>query len=73
MYKSTRRYGLQSIVFANNPWALIRTTVKAVNPQAARREALAALDQAEQFFRSGVEAQLLGAKPVLLLLVPQLG
>src|ERR1043165_3366848 len=66
MYKGTRRYGLQSNVFSTNPWALMRTAAKSECPPAAQAEALAAIDQAQQFFQAGVSAALVGAKPLLL-------
>ncbi len=66
MYKGARRYGLQSNVFSTNPWALIRTAVKTGCVSSARPEALASVDQAQQFFAAGVDAELVAAKPLLL-------
>lgn len=65
MYKGTRRYGLQSSVFATNAWAIVRNSVKERCPTAAQAEALAYVAQAEDFFRAGVSAQLWAAKPLL--------
>jgi hypothetical protein len=66
MYKGTRRYGLQSNVFSTNPWALMKTAVKSECPTHAQAEALACLDQAQQFFGAAVRADLVAAKPLLL-------
>lgn len=66
MYRGTRRYGLQANVFATNPWAIIRGSIKARCPSGCAPEAKAAVLQAEQFFRAGVDAELWAAKPLLL-------
>src|ERR1051326_1462447 len=66
MYKGTRRYGLQSNVFSTNPWALMKTAVKSECPTHAQAEALACLDQAQQFFGAAVRPDLVAAKPLLL-------
>jgi hypothetical protein len=53
-YRTNRRYGLHSHVYASNPWALIQVSVRARCPAAARDEAVASLEQAEFFYRSAV-------------------
>ena len=32
MYRGNRRYGLQTRIYATNPWALIRTAIKSTSP-----------------------------------------
>lgn len=66
LYKGTRRYGLQSSLFATNPWALIRASVEERCPAAARPEALASLAQGEQLFESAEQSRTLAGKPLLL-------
>lgn len=63
-YKGARRHGLNSHVYATNPWALIQVAVRKQCPAVARDEALASLQQAEFFFHSAVEARETAAKPL---------
>lgn len=67
MYKSSRRYGLQSHIFATNPWAIILASLKNSNcPPPSKAEAVACLTQAEQFFKAANDARLWASKPLLI-------
>jgi hypothetical protein len=52
-----RHRGLQSRLFALDPWAIIRQTVEneCPSPRSRRDEALAPLEQAEDFYVMGIE------------------
>ena len=67
MYRTTRRYGLQSHVYVTNPWAVIRS---AVNGRCAtaplRLEAGAYTDQARFLFDAATGTKEWAAKPLLL-------
>ena len=63
-YKGSRRHGLNSHVYATNPWALIQVAVRKHCPAVAKEEALASLQQAEFFYHSAVEARETAAKPL---------
>src|ERR1017187_511025 len=64
MHKGSRRYGLQSNLFAVDPWTIIRDKIRTVCPTAARQEASACLDQASDFFRSSQAAAITAARPL---------
>ena len=66
MYRTTRRFGLQSSVFVTNPWTLIGEAIRERCPKEAKLEAESSLQQAEFFFNSGIDANLIAAKPLLL-------
>lgn len=66
MRKSSRRYGLQSHLFASNPWAVIRQSIADRCPAARREAANAFIAQAEDFYRSASAGQHTSAKPLLL-------
>ena len=66
MYKTSRRYGLQTNVYATNPLGLVRDAIRTQCPAAARPEALAYVSQAEFFLRSAAGSQEWAAKPLLL-------
>jgi YaaC-like Protein len=66
VYKGTRRYGLQSNLFAVDPWTIIRDKIRTVCPVAARPEAIACLEQASDFFRSSQAATITAARPLQL-------
>jgi hypothetical protein len=63
-YRTSRRYGLHSHLYASNPWALIQVSVRDNCPTVSRDEALASLEQAEFFYRSAVGAREWAAKPL---------
>lgn len=65
MYRGTRRPGLQSYIFATNPWALISASIRERCPAVARDEALASIVQAESFYKAATEADVWAAKPLL--------
>ena len=66
MYRTTRRYGLHSIVYVTNPWATIEASIQARCPAVARLEALGSLRQATYFYRAADESENWAAKPLLL-------
>lgn len=63
--RTTRRFGIQSRIFATNPWAIIRGAINKNCPTAAKVQAHAFRDQAEDYFNAAKNAGLLAAKPVL--------
>ncbi|HEU4454083.1 MAG TPA: YaaC family protein [Longimicrobium sp.] len=65
MFRGTRRPGLQSRIFATNPWALISASIRERCPAGARPEALASIIQAESFYKAATEAGIWAAKPLL--------
>jgi hypothetical protein len=64
--RTTRRFGLQSTLFATNPWAVITQSVKSRCPAPARPAALAFLSQATDFYAAATSAGVVAAKPLLL-------
>lgn len=66
MRRGTRRYGLQSRIFATDPWSVIRHYIDKRCPGAAKTQAHAFREQAQDFFRAAEVASLFTAKPVLL-------
>jgi len=60
--------GLQSRLFALDPWAIMRQTVETEcpRPRARRNEALATLEQAEDFYVMGTERGTEAAQPLAL-------
>ena len=66
MYRTTRRFGLQSSVFVTNPWTFLGEAIRELCPKGAQPEARSCLQQAEFFFNSGIDAELIPAKPLLL-------
>jgi hypothetical protein len=61
-----RRTGLQSSVFAIDPWTIINASVKQRCPTAAKTEALAFVEQARDFYTAAVSAAIAAARPLLL-------
>lgn len=64
MHKGSRRYGLQSNLFAVDPWTIIRDKIRTVCPAQARPEATACLEQASDFFKSSQAASITAARPL---------
>lgn len=64
MHKGSRRYGLQSNLFAVDPWAIIRDKIRTVCPAQSRQEATACLEQASDFFKSSQAASITAARPL---------
>ncbi len=65
--RTTRRYALQPIIFANSPWNIIRNklTDTSTNNPDEKREALAFVDQAEDYFTAARHTLTIATKPVL--------
>lgn len=63
-----RHRGLQSRLFVLDPWAIVRQTVEkeCPRPQSRRHEALATLEQAEDFYAMGTERGTEAAQPLAL-------
>lgn len=66
MGRTTRRYGLQSRIFATDPWAVIRHSIDQRCPAAGKAQAHAFRAQSQDYFRAAEVAGLFTAKPVLL-------
>ena len=66
MRRSTARYGLQSRIFASEPWNLIQRAVNEDCPQPARGLALAFLEQARDFATAAQLGSVRAAKPLLI-------
>ena len=64
--RTSRRYGLQSRVFASDPWSVIRNCVSQRCPDPASDQARAFQEQAEDYFRAADVAGLFTTKPLLL-------
>ncbi len=64
--RSNRRYGLQSKLFAANPWSVINQSIQEHCPEPAKRQALAFIEQAEDFYRSSQSSSIVAAKPLLI-------
>jgi len=63
--KGRRRYGLQSKLFAANPWSVIHQAIQDSCPASAKRQALAFVEQAEDFYRSSQSSSIVAARPLL--------
>jgi len=50
--RTTRRFGIQSRIFATNPWAVIRGEINKYCPASAKIQAHAFRDQAEDYFHA---------------------
>lgn len=66
MRKGSRRYGLQSNLFAADPWTIIRDKVRTDCPLSARQEANACVEQASDFFGSSQTSIITAARPLQL-------
>ena len=66
MGRTTRRYGLQSRVFATDPWAVIRNSINKRCPAVSKAQAQAFREQAQDYFKAAEVAGLFTTKPVLL-------
>jgi len=64
--RTIRRYGLQSHIFAYNPWAVIKNSIRLRCPDSAKAQALAFIGQAEDYFKAATSGGVIAAKPVLL-------
>ncbi len=66
MHKGSRRYGLQSNLFAADPWTIIRDKIRTDCPSSARQEANACVEQASDFFSSSQTSVITAARPLQL-------
>lgn len=65
MTRTTRRFGLQSVIFASSPWEIIRDSIRTECLASSRAEALAYADQAQEYFGAAEKASTVATKPVL--------
>ncbi len=65
-YQGQKRIGVQSTVFALDPWTIINSSVKQHCPPIAKDEALAYIEQAQDFYTAAVSAAIAAARPLLL-------
>lgn len=67
MRRSTRRWGLNSRLFATDPWPVIRRAIHDSKlPRPAQEEAITYIAQARAFYRGAADAALSEAQPLLL-------
>ncbi len=66
VYKTTRRAGIHSTLFALDPWNIIVASIRKDCPQGARDEAKACVEQAQDFYNASLTATLASARPLLL-------
>lgn len=64
--KKNRRYGLQSKLFASNPWGVINQAINERCDAAAKSQAISFLEQAEDFYRCSLTSSIVAAKPLLI-------
>jgi hypothetical protein len=65
MARETRRFGLQSRVFASDPWNVFERAVHRKCPELVKKGALAYLEQAHDFFIASQTGGVRAAKPLL--------
>lgn len=66
VYRTTRRFGLQSTLFALDPWNVIVASIRRRCPIPAKPEAEACIEQAQDFYNASLTAALASARPLLL-------
>jgi YaaC-like Protein len=66
MYRTTRRFGLQSTVFALDPWTIIRASIDRRCPVNGKAEAFSSLEQAQDFYKAATTAGIIASRPLLL-------
>ncbi len=59
-------YGLQSLLFAVDPWIVISHNIKKDCPEQRQPEALACLEQARDFYAAATEPGIVAARPLVL-------
>jgi len=64
-YRTSRRFGLHSLLFATNPWAVINGSIDKRCPVASKDEAKASLIQAEYFFNAQSSTSINASKALL--------
>jgi len=65
-YEGSTRVGVQSTVFALDPWTIINTSVKQHCPPNVKVEALAYVEQAKDFYTAAASSAIAAARPLLL-------
>jgi len=63
--KGERRFGLQTRVFATNPWSVIRGALTEIEDDNAKHQANSFVEQAEDFYRAYQSAHEVSSKPLL--------
>jgi hypothetical protein len=63
--RTTRRFGLQSKIFATSPWGVIKQVIEDSLGASARDEARAFLEQAQNFYEIASSSHLSPTKPLL--------
>ena len=66
VYKTTRRAGIHSTLFALDPWNVIIASIKKDCPTGSKDEAKACVEQAQDFYNASLTATLASARPLLL-------
>ena len=66
VYQGSHRIGLQSSVFALDPWTIINSSIRRRCPAVAQKEAHACIEQAKDFYQASISAHIAAAKPLLL-------
>ena len=64
--KGRLHYGLQSLLFALNPWVVIERSITKTCPKARQPEALACLEQARDFYAAATQSGIIAARPLAL-------
>lgn len=64
--KTIRRFGLQSTLFALDPWNVIVSNIRKSCPSSSKSEAEACVEQAQDFYKASLTATLASARPLLL-------
>ncbi|MDK2755994.1 MAG: YaaC family protein [Blastomonas fulva] len=65
-YQGTKREGLQSTLFASEPWHIIQHVLEKIANKPAKRQAIAFLLQSKDFFSAAQSSDVSAAKPLLL-------
>ncbi|MDH2293153.1 YaaC family protein [Cobetia sp. 1AS1] len=63
--KRDRRFGLQTRVFATNPWSIIRGSIATIQDGSIKNQANSFVAQAEDFYRAYQSAHETSSKPLL--------
>jgi hypothetical protein len=63
--RGDRRFGLQTRIFATNPWSIIRGALNGISDDNARKQANSFIEQAEDFYRAYQSAHEISSKPLL--------
>lgn len=66
MGKTTRRFGVQTVLYASEPWSVIRQSINDKCPSADRPATHAFLTQSQEFFEAATSGKTDCAKPLLL-------